>query len=42
MEGDSAACVSSLDHAILLAPLAEQLHDSRFLRLVAQLLKAGS
>jgi group II intron reverse transcriptase/maturase len=41
IEGDIAACFTSLDHEILLATLAEQIHDSRFLRLVAQLLKAG-
>lgn len=41
IEGDIAACFSSLDHDILLATLAEKIHDHRFLRLVAQLLKAG-
>jgi group II intron reverse transcriptase/maturase len=41
IEGDIAACFSSLDHGILLATLAEKIHDHRFLRLVAQLLKAG-
>jgi group II intron reverse transcriptase/maturase len=41
IEGDIAACFTSLDHEILLATLAEKIHDSRFLRLVAQLLKAG-
>lgn len=41
IEGDIAACFSSLDHEILLATLAEKIHDRRFLRLVAQLLKAG-
>jgi retron-type reverse transcriptase len=41
IEGDIAACFSSVDHAILLATLAEKIHDRRFLRRVAQLLKAG-
>jgi hypothetical protein len=41
IEGDIAAGFSSLDHEILLVTLAEQIHDQRFLRLVAQRLKAG-
>jgi retron-type reverse transcriptase len=41
IEGNIAACFTSLDHEILLATLAEKIHDSRFLQLVAQLLKAG-
>jgi group II intron reverse transcriptase/maturase len=41
IEGDIAACFSSLDHEILLATLAEKIHDHRFLRLVAHLLKSG-
>lgn len=41
IEGDLCACFDRLDHTILLAILREQLHDNRFLRLIAQLLKAG-
>jgi retron-type reverse transcriptase len=41
IEGDIAACFASLDHEILLATLAEQIHDHRFLRLVVHLLQAG-
>jgi group II intron reverse transcriptase/maturase len=41
IEGDIAACFASLDHKILLATLAEKIHDHRFLRLVAHRLKAG-
>ena len=41
IEGDISACFDSLDHEILLAILAEKIHDGRFLRLIADLLKAG-
>ena len=41
IEGDIAACFDSLDHQVLLASLAEDIHDNRFLRLVAHLLEAG-
>jgi group II intron reverse transcriptase/maturase len=41
IEGDIAQCFDRLDHAVLLAILGEQLHDRRFLRLVAYLLRAG-
>ena len=41
IEGDISACFTSLDHEVLLAPLAEKIHDNRFLRFVAHLLKAG-
>jgi group II intron reverse transcriptase/maturase len=41
VEGDIAACFDSLDHEVLLARLGERLHDRRFLRLIAALLKAG-
>jgi group II intron reverse transcriptase/maturase len=41
IEGDIAAYFDSIDHQILLARLAEQIHDHRFLRLIAYLLKAG-
>jgi group II intron reverse transcriptase/maturase len=41
IEGDIAACFDSLAHEVLLARLAEQIRDHRFLRLLANLLKAG-
>jgi group II intron reverse transcriptase/maturase len=41
IEGDISQCFDSLDHAVMLAILREQLHDQRFLRLIAQLLQAG-
>lgn len=41
IEGDISACFDSLDHTVLLAILAETIHDNRFLRLVKNLLKAG-
>jgi group II intron reverse transcriptase/maturase len=41
VEGDIQACFDSLSHAILLATLAEHIHDKRFLRLIRGLLRAG-
>jgi group II intron reverse transcriptase/maturase len=41
IEGDLAQCFDRLDHDILLAILREQIHDHRFLRLIAHLLRAG-
>ena len=41
IEGDIAAYFDRIDHQILLARLAEQIHDQRFLRLITHLLKAG-
>jgi group II intron reverse transcriptase/maturase len=41
IEGDIAQCFDRLDHGILLAILAEQIHDQRFLRLIGHLLQAG-
>lgn len=41
IEGDIARCFDSLDHEVLLAILSETIHDGRFLRLIANLLKAG-
>jgi group II intron reverse transcriptase/maturase len=41
IEGDIAACFDSLDHEVLLSTLRERIHDNRFLRLLANLLKAG-
>jgi retron-type reverse transcriptase len=41
IEGDISDCFGSLDHGLLLSVLAEKIHDGRFLRLIANLLKAG-
>jgi group II intron reverse transcriptase/maturase len=41
VEGDVAQCFDRLDHTVLVRILAQQLHDGRFVRLIAQLLKAG-
>ena len=41
IEGDLVQCFDRLDHTVLLGILSEQLHDNRFLRLLANLLKAG-
>lgn len=41
VEGDIKGCFDGIGHAELLAILAEQIHDGRFLRLVAALLQAG-
>jgi group II intron reverse transcriptase/maturase len=41
IEGDIQACFDSIDHSTLLTILAEQIHDNRFLRLLARLLRAG-
>src|SRR5437763_5808427 len=41
IEGDIKACFDSLSHEILLAALAEHIHDGRFLRLIRGLLQAG-
>ncbi|GLV54478.1 maturase [Dictyobacter sp. S3.2.2.5] len=41
IEGDIKACFDQLDHTILLAILAENIHDPRFLRLIKHLLQAG-
>jgi group II intron reverse transcriptase/maturase len=41
IEGDISDCFGSLDHEILLAILAETIHDGRFLRLIGRMLKAG-
>lgn len=41
IEGDIKACFDSLSHEILLASLAEHIHDGRFLRLIRELLQAG-
>ncbi|MGI5180122.1 reverse transcriptase/maturase family protein [Dactylosporangium sp. CA-152071] len=41
IEGDIADCFGSLDHEVMLAILAEQIHDQRFLHLVEGMLRAG-
>jgi group II intron reverse transcriptase/maturase len=41
IEGDLVQCFDKLDHSVLLSILNDQLHDQRFLRLLANLLQAG-
>src|SRR5207249_4355295 len=41
VEGDIAKCFDSFDHSVMLSILSESLHDNRFIRLIANLLKAG-
>ncbi|HXT34206.1 MAG TPA: reverse transcriptase domain-containing protein [Chloroflexota bacterium] len=41
IEGDISQCFDQLDHGVLMAILAERLHDNRFLRLIQQMLTAG-
>jgi len=41
IEGDIADCFGSLNHDIMVKILAEKIHDNRFLRLIANMLKAG-
>jgi group II intron reverse transcriptase/maturase len=41
IEGDISQCFDRLDHGVLMTMLGEKLHDNRFLRLVATMLKAG-
>lgn len=41
VEGDISRCFDSISHEILLGILGEKIRDSRFLRLIANLLKAG-
>jgi group II intron reverse transcriptase/maturase len=41
IEGDISDCFGSLDHEVMLAILAEKIHDGRFLQLVSRMLKAG-
>jgi group II intron reverse transcriptase/maturase len=41
IEGDIAACFDSIDHRKMLSILGENIHDNRFLRLIANLLGAG-
>ena len=41
IEGDIKGCYDNIDHQVLLSILAEDIHDNRLLRLVANMLKAG-
>ena len=41
IEGDISKCFDRIDHSILLGILRENIHDERFLNLVAGLLEAG-
>lgn len=41
IEGDISKYFDSIDHQVLLKVLAENIHDKRFLRLIAHLLQAG-
>ena len=41
IEGDISDCFGSLDHEVMLATLAEKIHDGRFLQLVSRMLRAG-
>ena len=41
IEGDIAGCFDNIDHKVLLEILGEKIQDNRFLRLTAQLLRAG-
>ncbi|MFL4909307.1 reverse transcriptase domain-containing protein [Streptomyces sp. MMS24-I2-30] len=41
VEGDISDCFGSLDHQVLVAILAEKIHDGRFLALIERMLKAG-
>jgi group II intron reverse transcriptase/maturase len=41
IEGDISGYFDNIDHEVLLSALAENIHDGRFLRLIANLLKAG-
>src|SRR3954447_18722949 len=41
IEGDIKGCFDNIDHSVLLSTLREKIHDSRFLILIENLLKAG-
>jgi group II intron reverse transcriptase/maturase len=41
IEGDIKGCYDNIDHQVLLSMLAEDIHDKRFIRLIANMLKAG-
>ena len=42
IEGDISRCFDQLDRSVMLATLGEKIDDNRFLRLVGQMLAAGS
>lgn len=41
IEGDITQCFDRIDHEVLLSILGEKIHDSRFLRLMSNMLKLG-
>ena len=41
IEGDISDCFGSLDHELMVQILSEKIHDSRFLRLLRNMLQAG-
>jgi group II intron reverse transcriptase/maturase len=41
VEGDICSCFDRIDHSVVLKILGERIHDSRFLRLIGNLLDAG-
>lgn len=41
IEGDISDCFGNLDHDVMIALLAEKIHDNRFLRLLRNMLQAG-
>ncbi len=41
VEGDITGCFDNLSHEVMLAVLAEKIHDQRFLRMIRNMLKAG-
>jgi group II intron reverse transcriptase/maturase len=41
IEGDVSKCFDRIDHSVLLKILGENIHDNRFIRLIAGLLQAG-
>jgi group II intron reverse transcriptase/maturase len=41
IESDISGCFDNIDHEVILAILAEKIHDNRFLRLIRNMLKAG-
>jgi group II intron reverse transcriptase/maturase len=41
IEGDISKCFDRIDHSVLLNILGTNIHDNRFLRLIANMLKAG-
>jgi retron-type reverse transcriptase len=42
IESDIKGCFDNIDHSVLLSILREKVHDNRFLRLLENMLKAGS